>query len=177
MAHVSDIATFYGQLIDAILRDEQLPSGENGHYFLVSHVVSWWDILDRLASRLQSRGLIPSSSTKIWPSDEMAAESIGVPVKFAYSMWNARYVLVDMNNPKLDNEQLLFNSSANAPFFLVFSSPKVQCEKKNIFGWKPTWNKEKFLERLDDEIDDYLELGMPKSSLLDSVRAIKPGTN
>lgn len=90
LAHISDIAEFYILLLDAILRGEQLPAGEDGHYFLISHVVSWWDILDRLAIRLHSRGLIKSASTKIWPSDEMVAESVGVPAKFAYSMWNSR---------------------------------------------------------------------------------------
>jgi hypothetical protein len=47
----------------------------------------------------------------------------------------------------------------------------VLCEKRNLVGWKPVWNKERFLERLDDEIDDFLELGMPKSSLLDSLKS------
>lgn len=86
MAHISDLAAFYVQFLRAILRGEQLPNGEDGHYFLVSHVVPWWEILDRLAARLYSRGLTTSASTKAWPSDEMVAESVGVPVEFAHSM-------------------------------------------------------------------------------------------
>lgn len=44
------------------------------------------------------------------------------------------------------------------------------CENKDIVGWQPIWDKHKFLASLDDEIDDFLELGLPKSSLLSSVR-------
>lgn len=92
LAHVSDVAKFYGQLIEAIFLGKELPVGENGHYFLVSHVVSWWDIMDRLAANLHARGLVTTASTKVWPSDEMAAESVGVPTRFAHSMWNSRRV-------------------------------------------------------------------------------------
>lgn len=47
------------------------------------------------------------------------------------------------------------------------------CENKDIVGWQPIWDEGRFLGSLDDEIDDFLELGLPKSSLLSSV---KPGT-
>lgn len=87
---MSDVAKFYGQLLEAIIQDKSLPNGENGHYFLVSHVVPWWEIMDRLAEKLHARGLITTASSEIWPSDEIAADSVGVPVKFAHSMWNAR---------------------------------------------------------------------------------------
>ncbi|OQE23174.1 hypothetical protein PENSTE_c009G00603 [Penicillium steckii] len=90
LAHVSDVAKFFGQLLEAIIQGKSLPNGENGHYFLVSHVVPWWKIMDRLAEKLHARGLITTASSEIWPSDEMAADSVGVPVKFAHSMWNAR---------------------------------------------------------------------------------------
>lgn len=49
-------------------------------------------------------------------------------------------------------------------------SPKVVCLNKDLIGWKPVWNRERLLQSIDQEIDDYLELGMPKSSLLDSLR-------
>jgi len=87
---VSDVANFYAKLLEAIIHRENLPNGENGHYFLASHVVPWWEIMDRLAAKLHARGLITTALTEIWPSDEMAADSVGVPVKFAHSMWNAR---------------------------------------------------------------------------------------
>ncbi|KAJ5597334.1 hypothetical protein N7537_007418 [Penicillium hordei] len=92
LAHVSDIASFYGLLLEAIQRSDAIPTGERGCYFLASHVVQWSDIMDQLATNLHNRGLVATESTQIWPSDEMAAQSVGVPVKFAYSMWNASYV-------------------------------------------------------------------------------------
>ncbi|KAJ5995600.1 hypothetical protein N7481_002577 [Penicillium waksmanii] len=140
LAHVSDVAKFYGQLIEAIFLGKKLPAGEDGHYFLVSHVVSWWDIMDRLAANLHERGLVTTASTKVWPSDEMAAESVGVPTRFAHSIWN--------------------------------SSPKVLCEKATIIGWKPVWTGESFLNSLYQEVDDFLELGLPKSSLLHSLKPV-----
>ncbi|CEO58418.1 hypothetical protein PMG11_03145 [Penicillium brasilianum] len=50
------------------------------------------------------------------------------------------------------------------------SSPKVICVNKDLIGWKPVWNRELLLQNIDEEIDDFIELGMPKSSLLDSLR-------
>ncbi|KAJ5808690.1 hypothetical protein N7474_009959 [Penicillium riverlandense] len=141
LTHISDLTTFYAQLMEAILQRKQLPTGEQGYYFTVSHAVAWWDILDRLAVAMHARGLVNEPTTKVWPSDEVAAESLGVPIKFAHSMWN--------------------------------SSPKVVCVNKDKIGWQPTWSRERLVESLDEEIDDFLELGMPKSSLLDS---LKPGS-
>jgi tryptophan synthase alpha subunit len=40
---------------------------------------------------------------------------------------------------------------------------------KDLIGWKPVWNREKFLQSMDEEINDFLELGMPESSLLASL--------
>ncbi|KAI9367224.1 hypothetical protein BJX61DRAFT_529511 [Aspergillus egyptiacus] len=138
LAHISDITTFFAQLVEAILRGDQLPVCEDGYFFLVSHIVPWWDILERLAARLHARGLVDSPEVSMWPSEEVVAEAVGVPVRFAHSIWNA--------------------------------SPDVSCEKRSIIGWQPEWNRQRFLERLDDEIDDFLELGLPKSSLLESLR-------
>lgn len=53
-------------------------------------MVPWWDILERLAARLHARGLVDSQELDVWPSDDVLAEAVGVPVKFAYSMWNSR---------------------------------------------------------------------------------------
>lgn len=36
-------------------------------------------------------------------------------------------------------------------------------------GWKPTWDKTRFLDNIDDEIVSVLELGKAKSSLVDSL--------
>jgi hypothetical protein len=52
---------------------------------------------------------------------------------------------------------------------LRFCSPKVVCVNKDLIGWKPIWNSERLLESMDEEINDFLELGMPTSSLLASL--------
>ncbi len=36
-------------------------------------------------------------------------------------------------------------------------------------GWKPSWDKARFLENIDDEVAAVLELGKAKSSLVDSL--------
>jgi hypothetical protein len=62
----------------------------SGYYFTVSHSVRWWDILDRLAEAMHARGLVDGPTTRVWPSDSFAAEALGVPVKFARSIWDSR---------------------------------------------------------------------------------------
>tara|TARA_R110002033_G_scaffold111606_2_gene157107 strand:- start:363 stop:545 length:183 start_codon:yes stop_codon:yes gene_type:complete len=36
-------------------------------------------------------------------------------------------------------------------------------------GWKPSWDKTRFLDNIDDEVVSVLELGKAKSSLVDSL--------
>ncbi|KAJ5128417.1 hypothetical protein N7448_002136 [Penicillium atrosanguineum] len=42
-------------------------------------------------------------------------------------------------------------------------------EIPKIVAWKPKWDKEHFFEHIDDEIQDVLDLGKAKSSLIDSL--------
>lgn len=48
-------------------------------------------------------------------------------------------------------------------------SLKVVCVNKDLIGWKPVWNRDRLLQSIDEEIDDFLELGMPENSHLDSL--------
>lgn len=48
-------------------------------------------------------------------------------------------------------------------------SDNIIAEIPYRIGWKPEWNKERFLQSLDNEIDAVLELGKAKSSLIDSL--------
>lgn len=93
LTHISDLTTFYAQLTEAILQKRALPACSDGYYFIVSHTVRWWDILDRLAVVMHARGLVDEPTTKVWPSDAFAAEALGVPADFAHSMWDSRYVI------------------------------------------------------------------------------------
>ena len=42
-------------------------------------------------------------------------------------------------------------------------------------GWKPVWNKDRFFEHIDDEIQSVVELGKAKSSLIDSLHEAAKG--
>lgn len=42
-------------------------------------------------------------------------------------------------------------------------------ERPQTIGWKPVWDKERFLQNINDEIDNVVELGKAKSSLIDSL--------
>lgn len=87
--HISDLTALYGQIIEKVLREETLPSGTEGYYFALAHDLHWWEFLDRLAAALKARGLIADSETRIWSSDEAAAEALGVPVQFLQPLWNS----------------------------------------------------------------------------------------
>lgn len=49
------------------------------------------------------------------------------------------------------------------------SSENIIAELPKRIGWTPTWNRERFLHNIDDEIDAVVELGKAKSSLMDSL--------
>lgn len=84
------MTSFYGRIIEKIFQKETLPSGEEGYYFAKAHDVSWWEILDQLALALKGRGLIEDANVQVWPTNEAAAESMGVPVQFVQPLWNSR---------------------------------------------------------------------------------------
>lgn len=48
-------------------------------------------------------------------------------------------------------------------------SENIIAENPHRIGWQPTWNKDRFLENIDDEIEAVVELGKAKSSLIDSL--------
>ena len=87
--HISDLTSLYGCIIEKILREETLPSGTEGYYFALAHDLVWWELLDRLAGGLNARGLVIDSEIQVWPSDEVAAEALGVPVPFVQPLWNS----------------------------------------------------------------------------------------
>ncbi|KAI9656895.1 MAG: hypothetical protein M1821_003534 [Bathelium mastoideum] len=135
--HITDLTALYGQVVEKILQKEPLPSETEGYYFGITHELVWWEFLDRLTAALHSRGLVKSSETHTWPSDDVAAEALGVPAQFVQPLWN--------------------------------SGENIAVERPYSIGWKPTWNKDRFLQNIDDEIEAVLELGQAKSSLIDSL--------
>lgn len=87
--HISDLTALYGRIVEKVLRGETLPSGEKGYYFALAHDVFLGEVLDHLALALKSRGLITDSDTRVYPNDQAAAESLGVPEQFVQALWNS----------------------------------------------------------------------------------------
>ncbi|KAH8647953.1 hypothetical protein BX600DRAFT_518354 [Xylariales sp. PMI_506] len=86
--HVSDLAAFYLRLAEGLNRGDELPSCDKGFYYPVADAARWWNILDRMAVALHSRGLVQEPNVHTWPSDEVAAKSLGLPVQFIHIVWN-----------------------------------------------------------------------------------------
>ncbi|KAH7407104.1 hypothetical protein BKA64DRAFT_571722 [Cadophora sp. MPI-SDFR-AT-0126] len=137
--HISDLTKLYGLIVKNILQGtvDDIPNGTHGYYFGIAHDIVWWETLGHLASAMKARGLVASSETPVWTSNEVAAEATGVPPMFV---------------------DILFNSSAS-----------IIVENAFKLGWKPTWDKARFLDHIDDEVVNVLELGKAKSSLIDSL--------
>lgn len=88
---ISDLTALYGLIVSKIIQNaaQTIPSGKGGYYFALAHDIISWEFLDRLAEALKARGLATDSKTQIWPSIEIAAEALGVPVQFVEALWNS----------------------------------------------------------------------------------------
>jgi hypothetical protein len=82
----------YGLIVEKVIQDEQIPNGTNGYYFSTTYQISSHELADRLAGALHARSLVASSQPEVWPSNEAAAEALGVPAKFVEYLWNSGYV-------------------------------------------------------------------------------------
>lgn len=87
--HITDLTALYWRLTEAILQKEPIPHGEEGYYFAIAHHLDQWDVLDHLAEALEARGLVAGTTLEVWPDNEFAAESLGVPAQFVTALWNA----------------------------------------------------------------------------------------
>jgi hypothetical protein len=90
--HISDMTAFYGRIVEKIVQKEPLDSGTSGYYFALGHKMKWWDVLERLTSALEARGLVHNSTIDLWPNDEAVAEAMNVPLGFVQALWNSGYV-------------------------------------------------------------------------------------
>jgi hypothetical protein len=90
------LTELYGLIVKKILQGsgDTIPNGTHGHYFAIAHEMGWWETLGRLAAAMEARGLVASSETQVWTSDEAAAEATGVPEIFVEIFFNSRYVLL-----------------------------------------------------------------------------------
>lgn len=76
--------------MEKILKNEPVPTGEKGYYFAMAHKTSLWDVMQRLAGALHKRGFVDEAEVKVWPTDDMAAESLGWPRLFVRAMGTSR---------------------------------------------------------------------------------------
>ncbi|XXG95183.1 hypothetical protein Hte_001443 [Hypoxylon texense] len=111
--HISDLVAFYALLIEKILQKEQIPSGEDGYYFVMAHRAPWWAIMQRVAEALYARGLVAEPKTQTWPSYDVAADTLGFPRLFMKAIGTSSGELVAVNayrlgwQPKWDEERFL----------------------------------------------------------------------
>ncbi|KAI1200615.1 hypothetical protein F5X97DRAFT_293244 [Nemania serpens] len=129
--HVSDLAEFFVLILRKPLQGEKIPSGEEGYYFAVAHETSWWDVAQSLADVLSARGLVTEPTAKFWPSDNVAAEALGLPAQYVRLMHIAR-VTIDYNNryplgwqPKWDNQKLLENMDGEVAATLQYDKGRT----------------------------------------------------
>jgi hypothetical protein len=54
-------------------------------------------------------------------------------------------------------------------------SDNIIADIPHRIGWRPMWNKERFLQNIGDEIQAVVELGKAKSSLIDSLFEVAGG--
>jgi len=80
------LVSFYVVLTTKYLQNEPIPSGEKGRYFAFNHRMPYVPLLNGIASALYSRGLIETQEVKIWPSYEVAAKSLVVPMAHVKAM-------------------------------------------------------------------------------------------
>ena len=87
--HIRDLTALYQRIIESIVQNRAIPSGREGYYFALGHSLYWWEVLESLSEALRARGLVTRSDLQVWPSDEAAAESLGVPAGFVQALWNS----------------------------------------------------------------------------------------
>ncbi|UPL00210.1 hypothetical protein LCI18_011144 [Fusarium solani-melongenae] len=99
--HISDLTSLYLLLLEKILRQEPVPSGENGYYFALAHRSPWWKVMDGLAKGLYSRGLVTEPEVQVWPSYDEAADTMGFPRLYMRAIGTSSGHLIPENALKL----------------------------------------------------------------------------
>ncbi|KAG4436916.1 hypothetical protein IFR05_007604 [Cadophora sp. M221] len=100
-AHISDVVSLYALLAEKILKQETIPSGEKGYYFVVGHKSPWWNVMKHLSDVMFARGLVKQAATPTWPSDEMAADALGLPLAYIRAMETSSGEMIAVNGPQL----------------------------------------------------------------------------
>ncbi|PVH79367.1 NAD(P)-binding protein [Cadophora sp. DSE1049] len=99
--HISDLTGFYQCLISNFLSGDSTPSGDKGYYFPISHYFNWWEVLENFATALYDRGLTKDRETHVWPSDEVAASALSIPLPYVRVLWDSGLKVSTEKNTKL----------------------------------------------------------------------------
>ncbi|KAJ0346032.1 hypothetical protein COL154_003046 [Colletotrichum chrysophilum] len=86
----ADLVELYRLLTENILLGKPIPSGREGYYFATVHRVPWWDVMDRIAVAMHARGLVDEPTTKVWPSYDVAADTLGFPRLYIRAMGTSK---------------------------------------------------------------------------------------
>lgn len=90
------MVSFYRLLTEAILSGKALRSGREGYYFPMGHKTSNWAVMAAFAKHLHAANLVEEPKPRTWPSDEAAAEALGIPVFLVRIMGTHRYYNLDL---------------------------------------------------------------------------------
>ncbi|PVH74920.1 NAD(P)-binding protein [Cadophora sp. DSE1049] len=135
-AHVTDVASFYGLLTEHILRKETIPSGKNGYYFITAHTSPWWSVMQRVGDALYARGLVTEAKPHTWPSDEMAAEALGLPLLYIRAIETSSGDMIGINaqqlgwKPKWNQDRYLNNMDVEVKGVLEMDEMKPSLLQK-----------------------------------------------
>lgn len=77
--HISDLVSLHLLLLEKILQQEPISSGEDGYYFGLAYRCPWWKVKDDLAKSLYSLGPVTEPDVQVWPSYDEAADALGLP--------------------------------------------------------------------------------------------------
>ncbi|KAM0424376.1 hypothetical protein ACHAPT_010524 [Fusarium lateritium] len=111
--HISDLTALYLLLLEKLLQQEPIPSGESGYYFAVAHRSPWWKVMDGLAEGLYSRGLVTEPKAQMWSGYDEAADNLGFPRLYVRAIGTSSGRLVPENafklgwQPKWDEKRFL----------------------------------------------------------------------
>lgn len=147
----------YALITEKILNQSPIPSGEEGYYFAVAHRTSWWSIMDGIAKAMHRRGLVKEPTAQVWPSHEMAAESLQFPVKYVRVMGPNELV-----HPIISTFEKYLTRQPD------LSADVIPVNTQSL-GWQPKWDEKRFLQSLDQEVQDVLDFDTVKPTLFNTV--------
>ena len=75
--HISDLTALHVLLLEKSLRDELIPIGDQGYYFAMAHRLPSTKVMESLAKGLHLRRLVKNPEVQVWPSYDVAADSLG----------------------------------------------------------------------------------------------------